>query len=121
MLLYPQAYLAMENGDLAQVTDFRVSLTNGAKVQHTLRRKGAGISFGNEEASVTFNFVIDEEGMERGYVRMLQKKQIKQLRAKLPGGDTLTINGAVGQLDLDGPLDDATKGAVTFVGKTEEV
>lgn len=121
MLLYPQAYLAMENGDLAQVTDFRVSMQNGAKVQHTIRRRGAGISFGNEECSVSFNFVIDEEGMERSYVRYLQQRKIKQLRAKLPGGETLTMNGAISQVDVDGPLDDATKGSCTFVGKTEDV
>lgn len=119
-LLYPQAYLAMENGDLAQVTDFSLTISTGAKQIHTQRRKGAGISFGNEETSISFNFVIDEQGLERNYVRAAQKKQIKQLRAKLPGGQTLAINGAFSEVKVDGPLDDATKGSATFVGKTED-
>jgi len=119
-IVYPQSYLAQGNGDLAQVTNFRISLKNGAKVISTLRRRGNGISFGTEEATVTFDFAIDEDGMERDYVRAIQRREIKQLRGKLPGGQTLVINGAYSQVDLDGPLDDATKGSATFVGKTED-
>lgn len=116
-LRYDQAYLAMGNGDLIQVTDFRVAFGNGAKQVHTLRRKGAGIVMGNPETQVTFNSSIDEDGPERDHWRSAQKGEIKQLRAKLPGGKTLVVTGVYSQVDTDGPLDDATKVACTFIGK----
>ncbi len=119
-LLYPQSYLAMGSGDLVQVTDFRATLTDNSKQVHTLRRKGAGVTQGLEESTVTFNSSIDEDGSERDYWRLVQKKIVKQLRAKTPGGKTLVYNGKFTTVDLDGPLDDATKIACTFIGKLED-
>ena len=119
-LLLPQSYLAMGSGDLVQVQDFRVTLTDNSKQVHTLRRKGAGITQGVEESTVTFNSVLDEDGSERDYWRLVQKKIVKQIRAKAPGGKTLVINGKFSGVDLDGPLDDATKIACTFIGKMED-
>ncbi len=120
-LIYPQCSLAMGNGDLVQVTNFTVTLTNNGKQQHTLRRKGAGVVFGTEECTVTFDFVIDEDGPERNYWRDVKRRTIRQLRAKVPGGrTTLTINGAFTGCDLDAPLDDATKGSATFVGHMDD-
>lgn len=119
-LLYPQAFIAQGNGDLVQVTDFTASLTNNAKQKHTLRRKGAGITLGTEESTVTFNSIIDEDGPERDYWRDAQRGNIKQLRVKIPGGKVLTYNGTYKDVNLDGPLDDATKVSVTFIGKLED-
>ena len=120
-LRYPQAYLAQGNGDLIQVTDFRITFANGAKLVHTLRRKGAGLTFGNPECTVSFNSAVDEDGPERNYWKAAQRGEIKQLRAKIPGGVTLTINGAYSGVDLDGPLDAETKTAKNFIGKLEDV
>lgn len=120
-LVYPQCSIAMDNGDLVQVTNFTVSLTNGAKQVHLLRKKGAGIVFGNEECSVKFDFAIDEDGPEKNYWRAVKRKEIKQIRAKAPGGvTTLTVNGAFQSVDLDSPLDDFTKGSCNFIGRMEE-
>lgn len=120
-LKYPQANIAMGNGDLVQVQNLAVTLTSGAKQVHTLRRKGAGITQGTQESSVTFTSVIDEDGVERNYWRDVMKGTIRQLRIKVPGGAVLTLNGAFSQCDLDGPLDDATKVNCTFVGHMEDV
>ena len=119
-LLYPQSFLAMGNGDLVQVTDFRATLTDNSKQIHTLRQKAAGITQGVEESTVTFNASIDEDGSERDYWRLVQRKIVKQLRVKAPGGKTLVYNGKFTTVDLDGPLDDATKIACTFIGKLED-
>jgi len=119
---YPQAFLAMGNGDLVQVTNFTVALTNNGKQVHTLRRKGAGVVMGTQESTVTFDFAIDETGPERNYWRDVMKGTIRQLRAKIPGGRTvLTLNGIFTGCDLDAPLDDATKGSATFIGHMEAV
>ena len=105
---------------MVQVTNFTVNLTNNAKQVHTLRRKGAGFSMGTEESTVSFDFAIDEDGAERDYWRDVQKGNVKQLRAKLPGGKTLVVNGVYQSLDLDAPLDDMTKGSASFIGKLED-
>ena len=119
-LLYPQAFIAEGNGDLVQVTNFTVNLTDNSKQLHTLRRKGAGITQGTEETTVSFDSIIDEDGSERDYWRLVQKKLIKQLRAKLPGGKTLVINGKFKTANTDAPLDDAVKVSAEFIGKLED-
>lgn len=119
-LIYPQAFLAQGNGDLLQVTNFTLNLTNNAKQVHTLRRKGSGVTLGTEESTVGFDFAIDEDGAERDYWKDVQRGTIRQLRAKIPGGKTLTVNGAYQGVDLDAPLDDATKGSASFIGKLED-
>ena len=121
-LIYPQAFIAQGNGDLLQVTNFSITLTNNGKQVHTLRRKGAGVTMGTQESTVTFDFAIDEGGPERNYWRDVMRGIIRQLRGKVPGGKTvLTINGMYTGCDLDAPLDDATKGSATFIGHMEDV
>ncbi|MFZ5896812.1 MAG: hypothetical protein ACOY0T_37495 [Myxococcota bacterium] len=121
LVLYPQSYLAQGNGDLVQVTDFKVAMTNKGKQVHTQRNPGAGVVKGKPECTVTFNFVIDEGGAERNYWRDVQKGIIRQLRAKTPGGRTLVINGMYTTCDLNAPLEDATGGSCTFVGRMDDV
>lgn len=118
--VFGKAFLASGNGDLVMVTDWSSTLDNGAKQVHTLRRSGAGVAFGPEEGGCSFNFPIGENGFERDYVRDIQQRKVKQLRLKVPGGAVLTYNGAYKNLKLDSSLDDATKGAVEFVGKLED-
>lgn len=119
-LIYPKAFIAQGNGDLVQVTNFSITLTNNAKQVHTLRKKGAGITLGTQESTVSFDFVIDEDGPERNYWRDVMAGTIRQLRAKGPNV-SWTLNGAYQSCDLDAPLDDATKGSATFIGHMEEV
>jgi len=117
--LYPKGWIAMGNGDLIDVTNVKVDQTNGAKQVHTLRRTGSGITFGNEETSVSFDAVVSEEGPERDYLKMIKKKLIKQLRIKIPG-ETMTINGAASARSMELPLDAEIKYSITFVGHTTD-
>jgi len=119
-LVFPQSYLAMGNGDLVQVTDFKVSLNNKGKQVHTQRRPGAGVVKGKPECSVTFNSSIDEGGSERDYWALVQKGTVKQIRAKTPGGKTFVVNGMYTMCDLNGPLEDATTISCTFIGRMED-
>lgn len=118
-VVYPRAFLAMDSGDLTDVTDFDAGLNTGAKQQHTMRKEGAGISWSARESVVSFNFLIGEDGPERNYWRMAEKKQIKQLRIKIPGGEVFTYNGAYREIKFNGNVEDATKGSATFVGHKE--
>ena len=119
-LLYPQAFIAMGNGDLVQVTNFAANLTNNAQQKHTLRRKGAGFTDGVIESTVTFTAIIDEDGSEHDYWRLVQKKLVKQLRVQVPGGKKLTFNGRFKSVNTTGPLDDATSLECEFIGHMED-
>lgn len=120
-LIFPQAFLAQGNGDLLQVTNFALTLTNNGKQVHTLRRKGAGVTRGTQESTATFDSAIDEDGPERNYWRDVMRGIIRQIRCKAPGGIVMTLNGMYTQCNLDGPLDDATKVSCTFIGHMDDV
>jgi hypothetical protein len=121
VLTYSQSYLAMGNGDLVQVVDFTVAFTNKGKQLHTQRRPGAGVVKGKPECNVSFNFALDDDtGPERDYWLMVEQGIIKQVRAKCPGGMTLTISGIYTGVTLNGPLEDATTGSCTFIGKLKK-
>jgi hypothetical protein len=117
--VYPRGAIAMGNGDLMSVTNVTFGLNNNAKQVHTLRSEGDGIFFGPQETTISFNFVVNEEGQERDFITMCQKKQIKQLRIKVPG-KTITTNGAVRNVNIEFAVDNEVGGSVEFIGKTEE-
>jgi hypothetical protein len=117
--LFPKGFIAMDSGDLMDVTNVKTSDTNNAKQVHTLRQKGAGISLGVRETTVSFDAVVSETGPERDYIRMLNTGQIKQVRIKVPG-ETITVNGVVSSLDRELPLDAEIKYSITIVGAADE-
>lgn len=118
--LFAKAFIAQGNGDLVRVTNFNVTTTNNGKQVHTLREDGAGVTLGVRESTVSFDFVVGENGFERNYVKDVQDGKILQLRCKFPGGKVLTLNGIYTNVSLDAPLDDAVKGSIQFVGKLEK-
>jgi len=117
--LYPRGWIAMGNGDLIQVTTIKIDHTNNAKQVHTIRRNGAGVTLGVEETTVSFDAVVDQDGCERDYLKMLKRGHIKQLRVKVPG-ETITITGVVSALSKELPLDAEIKYSITFIGRTED-
>lgn len=118
--LFAKAFIAQGNGDLVRVTNYSVTTTNNGKQVHTLREDGAGVTLGVRESTISFDFVVGENGFERNYIKDVQDGKIIQLRAKFPGGKVLTFNGIYTNVQLDAPLDDAVKGTVQFVGKLEK-
>lgn len=117
--LFPRGQVAMENGDLADAVNIKIDITNNAKQVHTIRVKGAGVTLGTEETTVSLDLVISEDGQERDWIKALKKGTIKQLRLKVPGA-TYTVNGVVKQVGIEMPLDDALKQSVSFIGHTED-
>jgi hypothetical protein len=118
--LFAKAFIAQGNGDLVRVTNFNLTFTNNGKQVHTLREDGAGVTLGVRECTISFDFVVGENGFERNYVKDIQDGKIVQLRSKFPGGRVLTANGIYTNVSLDAPLDDAVKGSINFVGKLEK-
>ncbi len=117
--LYPRGQVAMETGDLADAINIKISTTNNAKQVHTIRQKGAGVTLGTEETTVTLDLVVSEDGPERDWIKKLKEGSIEQLRVKVPG-ETYTVNGVVKQVDVELPIDDAIKQNITFIGKQED-
>lgn len=118
-LVYERGRIAMGSGDLIDVTNVKIDLTNNGKQVHTLRQKGAGNVLGTEETTVTFDYVVSDQGEEADYFAMCKNGTIKQLRLKIPGR-TMTVNGIYKDVSIEMPLDDAIKGSCTFIGKMED-
>lgn len=116
-LYFPQAYLALENSDFQQVTDFTLNLTNNAKLVKTQRRGVAGAVRGKPETNCSFNSVVDEDGQEHNYPRLVQNGTVKKMRVKAPGGDTYVLTGIFQNWAFNSPLEDAVGVACTFIGK----
>lgn len=117
--IYPRGQLAMENGDLADAVNVKLDYTNNAKQVHTIRQKGAGVTMGVEEATLTFDLVVSEDGQERDWIKKAKAGSIEQCRMKVPGA-TLVVNGVVKQVGIELPLDDAIKQNIVFIGKLED-
>jgi hypothetical protein len=117
--IYPRGQIALGNGDLIDVISVKVSQTNNAKQVHTIRQKGAGITLGTEETTVSYEAVVSEDGQERDYFALVKKGTIVQLRIKVPG-ETITVQGAYQSRDFDLPLDDAIKLSLNFIGHTTD-
>lgn len=112
---YPRGQIALGTGDLLDVTNVKITHNNGAKQVHTIRKKGAGISLGVEETTVTYDTVISQDGQERDYFALVKKGTIKQLRLKVPG-ETITVTGAYQSRDFELPLDAPIKQSLAFIG-----
>jgi len=117
--LYPRGQIALGNGDLQDVTNVRVTHTNNAKQVHTIRRKGAGVTLGTEETTVSYDAVISEDGSERDYFESVKKGKVRQLRIKVPG-ETITVEGVYKSRDFELPIDDAIKLSLEFIGHQPE-
>lgn len=105
----------MDNGDLVQVTNFSLTLTNNAKMKSTLRRRNAGVVVGNFEGTLSFDIEVGPTGPERDYIGLVLSGRLKQVRAKLPGGETLVLDGAYSEWAGEQPADDAFKVSLSFM------
>ena len=114
-LIYPRGQIALGTGDLLDVTNIKIDITNNGKLVHTIRKPGAGVTLGVSEVTVSFDAVISEEGQERDYFAMVKKGTIVQLRVKIPK-ETLTVNGIFTTRSFELPLDDAIKVSLSFLG-----
>lgn len=116
--VYPRGQIAYGSGNLVDVTNVKVTHTNNAKQVHTIAQKGAGITLGVEETTVSFDSVISEDGQERDYFSLVKTGRITQVRIKLPV-ETITVVGSYKTRDFELPLDDSIKLSLEFVGHLE--
>lgn len=116
--VYERGAIAMDSGDLIDVTNVTVNQKRPVTVQHTIRQSAAGVFIGNEEVDGTFDSTIPPSGLERDYYLMLKTGKIKTIRIKIPG-ETFALVVAVEQRTITIPTDAPVKCTITFKGKTE--
>lgn len=113
--IYGRGQIALLTGDLHDVYNITVNTTNNATQVHTIRKKGAGITPGVEETTVSYQSYISQDGQERDYFALVKTAAIVRLRIKIDG-ETMTIEGAYKTRDFTLPLDAAIELNMEFVG-----
>jgi hypothetical protein len=113
---YPKGRIALGNGDLYDVENVKITVKNGAKLKHTLRRSPSGVTKGTTEAEISFEGTVPESGYERDYIGKVLAGTVTQIRIKVPG-ETITFTGVPTERGMDLPLDDAVKFNVNWIGK----
>ena len=117
--IYPTGSIAMGNGNLLQVTNVRHMVkTAGSKIIHTIQQAARGVFRGPEESELSFDAVVDEDGYERDYLKMVKNGTIRQLRLKVPG-ETIAFEGMAHERSQEFAVDNAIKYAIAMIGKSE--
>lgn len=116
-LVFPKAAVALDNGDLMQLTDAKVVQERTATPVNTMRVTQAGIYVGHEKTEFTANAVMPATGAERDFYQMLRTGKLKTLRIKLPG-ETFAIVGVINKREIDLPEDAPIKYSISVIGKT---
>jgi hypothetical protein len=114
---YPRGYIAMDNGDLLDVIDVKITQKRANKIKHTIRVEGSGKVKGPMETEMTFEAIVSEDGAERDYLKLLVTGKIKKVRYKMPG-ETGTVLGSVDSRGLEFNIEDAVKYSIALSGKT---
>jgi hypothetical protein len=112
---YPKGRIALGNGDLYDVENVKITIKNGAKLKHTLRRSPSGVVKGVLESELNFEGIVSEAGYERDYIGKILNGTVTQLRIKVPG-ETITFTGVPTERSQELPLDDAIKFTVNWIG-----
>jgi len=117
MKQFPKGAIAMDNGDLVQVQNAKLSYKNSAKLKHSLTSMDpVGTVTGPREGTLSFESEISEVGSERDYFELCKSGAIKQIRFKVPG-KTYVCTGTFESVDFDLSIDDAVKVSLQMICK----
>lgn len=113
---YPKGVVAMGSGDLLDAADITIAFEDGEKVMATLRMNPAGSTHGMRSATTTFKSLISKEGFERDYMTKYRKREVVQIRLKVPGM-VFTATGRLSKPQIVANVDNAIEFTVTVMGK----
>ena len=117
---YPHAAVEMQGGELYTIEDVSVDEENGATAETTMRRAGAGISFGPVKCSVSFTVKNPSTPAERNWRAMVRARLITQLVIKYPDGTADVIDGAFSKRSFKDQEAGASKTTMDFVGFADD-
>ncbi len=115
MLHFPKARAAFGAGDLQDVYDTNLAITDGRKLLSTLRRNPAGWTDGSRSTNCTLKSFISEEGFERSWLKKWKSGEIVQIRLKVPG-QTITIEGVLTNPVLTSNVDNGIDFSISILG-----
>jgi hypothetical protein len=113
---YPKGQVALGAGDLVDATDCELAFEDGEKVMATLRLNPAGSTHGMRSCKATYTSIISNEGFERDYMTKYRKREVVNLRLKVPGL-VFSCVGRFSQPKIVSNVDDAIKFTITIAGK----
>jgi hypothetical protein len=113
---YARAAVEMDGGDLYSIFEVSVKEGNGGKVEHTFRKSGAGMSFGNVEIDMTFKVKKATTKSERDWRGLVRNRTITQLTVKYPDGSKDVVDGAFTDRDGQQGLEGAYEETLNFKG-----
>jgi len=113
---YPKGQVALGPGDLLDCADITIAFEDGEKVLATLRMNPAGSTHGMRSASATYKSLISKEGFERDYMTKYRKREVIQLRLKVPGM-VFSCVGRFSKPQIVANVDNAIEFTITIVGK----
>lgn len=117
---YPKARVAFGSGDLIDVIDYNLAYEDGEKVVSTLRQNPGGSTHGSRSCRLDLTLAQSEAGYERDFWGKYKKREVVQLRLKVPG-KVHTITGRFTQPKVAGNVDDFIKFNISVIGRgTEE-
>jgi len=113
---YPKGVVAMGAGDLLDAADITIAFEDGEKVMATLRMNPAGSTHGMRSATATYKSLISKDGFERDYMTKYRKREVVQIRLKVPGM-VFTAVGRLSKPQIVANVDNAIEFTVSVVGK----
>lgn len=113
---YPKGTVSQGAGDCVDVTDWAFDGEDGEKIVSTLRQNPAGSTFGTRSGKLTFTSAISHAGFERDWFGKWMKREVVEIRLKLPGL-TISITGRLSGPGATGSVDDFIKCKFMVIGK----
>jgi hypothetical protein len=113
---YPKGTVSQGPGDCIDVFDWTFDGEDGEKIVATLRQNPAGSTFGTRSGTLAFSSAISHAGFERDWMGKWQKREVLELRLKLPG-ITITVTGRLTKPSISGSVDDFVKFKISCLGK----
>jgi len=113
---YPKGQAALGSGDLIDVNDVNLAFEDGEKVVSTLRANPAGSTHGAKSVTATFKSQISSAGFERDYMGKYRKREVVQLRLKVPGL-VFTITGRFTKPQITSNVDNQIEFSLSIIGK----
>lgn len=114
---FARASIELGGTDLAYMTDMSGTEKNGAKIEHTFRKSGSGVSFGPVEVDCKMTIKVSTEKQATKWRSLVRDKTIvDNMTIKYPDGTRDSLSGAFTERGFKQGLEGACEFDMSFVG-----
>jgi hypothetical protein len=113
---YPNGAMAVDGGELQDAHDIAFTIKSGAKGVYTFRNSGkvSGYTGGHKSATSSFKVWVSRAGLERDYLKDIDKLTVKRVKFKLPG-KTVVLEGPYENAAVTGSSENAWEVTISMV------